>query len=99
MGSVHGTYLKIDKTICEKINPSCVLVLALIGQNWADCNTFVTVIKMQVHCCDNEGQEEVRPDIDCQSIKFSFEVGASPNVRSAAREIGRSIRLPDATRR
>jgi len=39
---------------------------------------------MQVHCCDNEGQKGIRPDIDCQSIKFGFDVGASPNVRSAA---------------
>ena len=54
---------------------------------------------MQVHCCDNEGQKELLPDIDCQSIKFGFDVGASPNVRSAAREIGRTIRQPDATRR
>jgi len=39
---------------------------------------------MKFHCCDKERRKEVRPDIDCQSIKFGFDVGASPNVRPAA---------------
>jgi len=45
---------------------------------------FVTVITTQVQCCDIEGQNEVRDDLDCWSIKFGFEVGVWPNVWSAA---------------